>query len=176
MCRRPASTSASITSAFASADVDRLRLEAVARAHLGDADFLAHGAILGQFGSGRAPGVEFRDLGAPVAQLAQDVVGVLAEVGRRPVHAARVVGELDREAQHVERPVVGWSIVMRICWWRICGSSNTSGRLITRPQGTPAALSTSSPCAIGCLRISASTIALIDARRSKRSALVRKSG
>ena len=67
--------------------------------------------------------------------------------------------ELDRKAEHVEPPVPRMLDRELHLLMRICGSSNTSRRVITRPHGTPAAFRTSSQCSIGCLRVSSLTSA-----------------
>ena len=91
-------------------DESRFRLEAVARADFGRRAtfgrsrfevFVVHDRCLA-YAMRRSCSARI-SLGA-VAELAQDVVGIGAEVGRRPMNAARVVGELDRKAEHVERP------------------------------------------------------------------------
>src|SRR4249919_1287503 len=49
--------------------------------------------------------VQIANLMRTVPQLAQDRVGVRSQHGGRPMHAARIVRELDGETKHIEFPV-----------------------------------------------------------------------
>jgi hypothetical protein len=68
--------------------------------------------------------------------LAQHRVGVAAKVGSRAADAARRLAEFDREAEQLDVTVTGMFGAEHLCWWWICGSAKTSGRVMTRSQGT----------------------------------------
>ena len=84
-----------------------------------------------------------------VAESLQHRVAVGAEFRRRAAQLARRLGEFDRKAEHPDhRRGPGWCWVSTICWSSTCGSAKTSGSPMTRPHGTPAALSRSIQCAV----------------------------